>query len=292
MLVSVIITTHNREMLLRRAIESVINQSYKDIECIVVDDASDYVSNVSESYPIEYIYIPKEKSKGGNHARNVGLLKARGTYVAFLDDDDFWKRDKIEKQLQLIINKDCALVYCGLDLEIVNKNRIKHKIVYPLSNYQGNLSKRILYNICTSTSCIFSRRDLLIDVGAFDENLRFWQEYDLLIRLAQKGDFYFVNEPLVCYRIDALDKQRLTNKYSEWLLSVDYIHQKYKSLYSQLNSLEKLQSKTLVWRDAVGRSKKAGLIWLSRWYRLLAILGYLPYGVLHIKEVFQRIQKL
>lgn len=292
MLVSVIITTHNRESLLRRAIESVLNQSYPKIECIVVDDASDVVSNVKDQYSIIYEYIQKSDSKGGNHARNVGLSKASGEYVAFLDDDDYWMPDKIEKQLNLFLSKSCVLVYCGLNLEIVDKDSVKHKVVYPLINYQGDISKRILYSICTSTSCIFTKRQLIIDEGGFDENLHFWQEYDLLIRLAQKGEFYYVNEPLVNYRIDAYDKHRLTNKYWEWRKAVNYIHEKYCYLYDQLNLLEKLQVNTLVWRDSVGRCKKSGLIWRSRWMRLLSILGYLPYGILNLGEVKSRIKKL
>lgn len=292
MLVSVVITTHNRDKLLRRAIESVLNQTHKEIECIVVDDASDTISDVKELYPIDYIYISRENSRGGNHARNVGLYKARGEYVAFLDDDDYWLPDKIEKQLELMQKKNCALVYCGISIEQIGQDRVEHKDLYPLTNYQGDVSKKILYNICTSTSCIFAKRRLVLETGGFDENLRFWQEYDLLIRLAQKGQFFFVNEPLVGYRVDTFDQHRLTNKYWEWLKAVEYIRNKYSDLYNKLNLLEKLQVKTLVWRDAVGRSSKAGLKWRSRWLRVLSVIGYLPYGLLHIKEVKQRIHKL
>ena len=99
-LVSAIITTHNRKKMVGRAIESVLCQTYKNLECIVVDDASDEsAESVCKSYPVHYIYIPKEESTGGNHARNVGIMKAKGKYVAFLDDDDYWLPTKIEKQV-------------------------------------------------------------------------------------------------------------------------------------------------------------------------------------------------
>lgn len=90
-LVSAIITTHNRLSLLKRAVESALSQTYKNIEVIVVDDAStDGTPEYCNELPLRYIYIPKEESRGGNHARNLGILAAKGEYVAFLDDDDYW----------------------------------------------------------------------------------------------------------------------------------------------------------------------------------------------------------
>ena len=90
-LVSAIITTHNRAELLTRAIESVLGQTYQEMEVIVVDDAStDNTSDVCAKYPIKYIYIPEAESQGGNYARNLGIRAAKGEYCAFLDDDDYW----------------------------------------------------------------------------------------------------------------------------------------------------------------------------------------------------------
>ncbi|WP_288911006.1 glycosyltransferase family 2 protein, partial [uncultured Thomasclavelia sp.] len=89
-LVSAIITTHNRLELLKRAIQSVYNQTYSNIELIVVDDASDDgTKEWAEQQSFKFIYIPKEKSKGGNYARNLGIKSSHGKYVAFLDDDDY-----------------------------------------------------------------------------------------------------------------------------------------------------------------------------------------------------------
>lgn len=83
-LVSAIITTHNRKSLLAKAINSVLTQTYSKIELIVVDDASDDGTDLMcLSLPLKYIYIPKEESCGGNHARNIGIMNAMGYYVAF-----------------------------------------------------------------------------------------------------------------------------------------------------------------------------------------------------------------
>ena len=113
-LVSAVIITHNRKDLVMRAIESVLTQTYTNIECIVVDDASTdgTVELLSSSEDINYIYIPKSESRGGNHARNVGIAASHGVYVAFLDDDDYWLPTKIEKQLEQKKKKKCGVVYC------------------------------------------------------------------------------------------------------------------------------------------------------------------------------------
>lgn len=88
-LVTAIITTHNRLELLKRAIESVYAQTYKCIELIVVDEASmDGTGDYCKKLPLQYIFIPKAESRGGNYARNLGIKAAKGEYVAFLDEDD------------------------------------------------------------------------------------------------------------------------------------------------------------------------------------------------------------
>ena len=103
--VSVVITTHNRIKYLLEAISSVIAQTYRNIELIVVDDASDDETQTTlsnPSYDELLTYIRIDKSEGGNHARNVGILRSSGKYIALLDDDDTWEPTKIEKQVRLI----------------------------------------------------------------------------------------------------------------------------------------------------------------------------------------------
>lgn len=258
-LVSAIITTHNRLELLKRAIDSVLNQSYPNIECIVVSDAStDGTNEYCKTLPIHYISIPIDESHGGNYARNVGIKAAKGKYIAFLDDDDYWKSDKIVKQVELIEKKDCGMVHCGRTNEIVMPQKTIFKNFMPTVDKQGDLHRYILTNICTTTSCMLVKKEILEKIGMFDENLRFWQEYDLTIRLAQCTPIYYVNEALTVYRIDKSDPNRLTNKYTEWLVSVNYVHEKYKDLYKQLNFVERQKAQMLVWRDAAVRCRAAG----------------------------------
>lgn len=265
-LVTAIITTHNRINLLKRAINSVLAQTYPNIELIIVDDASDDGTSIyCKDLPLQYVYIPKSESKGGNYARNKGIKAAKGEYIAFLDDDDYWLPEKIEKQVTLIEKHDCDLVHGGKILEIISPTHITYKMSLPDINHWGDMHKKILFTICTTTTNILVKKDALFDVGLFDENLSFWQEYELTIRLAQRKPFYAVNEPLSVYRVDSKDKNRLTNKYKPWKEAVKYIYNKHITLYTQLNLLEKIQVYILYIGDAAIRCQSSGLI--SKYYK-------------------------
>ncbi len=273
MLVSVVITTRNRVKLLKRAVYSVLEQTYSNIECIVVDDdSSDATADFCNGQNVVYIHIPSNQRRGGNYARNLGIKFAKGDYVAFLDDDDYWDRTKIEKQIQLVNEYGAMFIFTGQKHEIVDRNgSITYRdIPVPKSN-TGTFKKKILYNICTNTSCILVARDVLLEVGLFDEQLKFWQEYELTIRIAQKYDFFAVPEPLTIYRVDLNDKSRLTNKYEEWLETVNLIKNKHKSLYQELNYLEKMMAKVLFYMDARRRCINAGLNCKAIFYYLKAL---------------------
>lgn len=261
-LVSAIITTHNRCGLLIRAIDAAISQTYHPMEIIVVDDAStDDTCEACKKYgdQINYIQIPPQKSRGGNYARNLGIRSARGEYVAFCDDDDYWLPQKTEKQMRLMLSEDYELVHCGRTLEYVGKHTAKQKDIIPSSDKYGDMSRKILLTICATTTTILAKREALLDVGLFDESLGFWQEYELTIRLAQRKPFGSVLETLCVYRVDTTDKNRLTNKYFSWRKAVKYIHEKHAKLYRQLNWYERLHVKRLIHGDAKMRAKSSRL---------------------------------
>lgn len=258
-IVSAIITTHNRIELLKRAIKSVYSQTYPNIELIVVDDAStDGTFDYCKKLPLQYIHIPKSESKGGNYARNQGIRAAKGEYIAFLDDDDYWLSTKIEKQLNLIERKGCELVYCGTRIENVSTSGIIYQDRLPNPRYYGDMHKKILIESCTITSNILVSRQAILEVGMFDENLRYWQEYELTIRLAQRQPFYFVNEPLCVYRINLNDRHRITNRIDGWKESVYYIKKKHTELYKHLNYLERFLVKLNIMQNAAIRYKNLG----------------------------------
>ena len=267
-LVSAIITTHNRQDLLVRAVKSVFDQTYQNLELIVVDDASDKrADKLFKNFHLQYIYIPQEESKGGNHARNLGILAAKGEYVAFLDDDDYWLPTKIEKQVALIEEKHCGLVYCGRIKEIHRDGKITNSI--DIRNMEGDMRKIVLEKVPTTSSSMLINRNLLIENGMFDENLRFWQDYELLITMSKVTPFYRVPEALTVYLVNVDDNQRISNKYFGWKDAVKYIQKKHKDLYSNLSFKESIRAKILIWTSARHRSKKAGLNYRYHYYNMM-----------------------
>lgn len=273
--VSAIITTHNRCDLLKRAIESAVNQSYSSKEVIVVDDAStDGTPTVVAAFPtVKYIRINPSESKGGNHARNVGLASAIGDYVAFLDDDDYWQPDKLEIQATEAERSGAGVVICSMTQEVINSDGTTHlaKANVPHTGVQ-DMSRNIFCGIPTVTSCLLLKRGTLLKVGCFDEILTSWQEYELLIRLAQTTSFSSVSDSLVIYRQNAHDKQRNSNQYFKWRASVQYIETKHHALIRSLPLYYRLRWGIVKLTDGTGRARDAGLSVRSAIFRTANIM--------------------
>ncbi len=263
-MVSAIITTRNRKKMLRMALESVLSQTYDNIECIVVDDAGtdstqEYIQDLIDKDKVQYIYITPEESRGGNHARNVGILASRGEYIAFLDDDDEWLPTKIEKQVEAMRDQSVGFVYCGI---IREKNfDPTTRTVVPLveSKFKdGDISKDVLVRIIATTSTIMIRKSILDKVGLFDEELKFWQEYELSIRVLQKTKAKCIRDNLILYRIIDRDRNRLSNKIAGWEEAVEYIERKHKALFSALSEKDKALRQVYICIDGFNRGKSAG----------------------------------
>lgn len=243
-LVSAVITTRNRLNLLKRAIDSVLTQTYPYIECIVVSDASDDGTNeyCSQRNDIHFISIPKTESHGGNYARNLGIKAAKGHYVAFLDDDDYWFPDKIKKQVSLIEKKHCECVYCLRQFEIVKNGKIiKTFLENTNRKIEGNISKKIFRHSFTQTSCIMATKNVLEKVGMFDEQVIKMQEYELLVRIAQVSEiYYWKGEPLLAFTADKDDKKRVSYGFNKFPKARKYIKQKHRELIKKSGFLNYL----------------------------------------------------
>ena len=224
-----------------------------------------------KEFNLQYIYIPKEESKGGNHARNTGILTAKGEYVALLDDDDYWLPTKIEKQVRLIEEKKSGIVYCGRIKERHQDGNISTSV--DIKNMEGDIRKEVLQMVPTTSSSMLINKDLLVKCGMFDEKLAFWQDYELLIRLSKYTCFYRVPEALTIYLVDVKDKDRISNKYFGWKKAVKYIKKKHQDLYRQLNYKETIHANILYWKAARHRCAKAGLRFRYRYYDFLTRLG-------------------
>lgn len=233
-LVSAVITTRNRLEYLKRAIDSVFSQTYTNIECIVVSDAStdgtdDYCKSRSD---IRFISIPQNESRGGNYARNLGIKASKGKFVAFLDDDDAWLPSKTEKQLALMEEKKCDCVYCLRMAEYVKNGTVQLRKMESLRHkLEGDLSKKIFRHWIASTSCLMVKKQLLDDIGGFDENLFKIQEFELMIRIAQLTPiYYYHSEPLILYTSNKYDPNRITNDPERIFVARKYIETKHRTL--------------------------------------------------------------
>ena len=236
--VSVIIPTYNRGYDIRKSIYSVINQSYKPYEIIVVSDGSndntkEVVENIMREYPFIsfYEYFP---NRGANFARNYGIKKSKGDYIAFLDDDDQWLEKKLEKQMNIFKRyNNIDLVYTGLN-NIYLEDNIKY---ISLPEKYDNISKEILFhNIVSTTSTVCVKKDVLIDVGGFDENLPALQDYELWIRICQKYKIYGIREPLINYYNRRNKSKQISSKTNNYVKAIEYIYIKHKNLYSNFDS--------------------------------------------------------
>lgn len=211
-LVSVVMPTYKRSEKLTRAIESVLNQTYRDLELLLVND-----NEPSDEYTQELIkriepykddkrlcLIMQEKHINGAVARNVGIKQARGEYIAFLDDDDWWEKEKIERQIDVLKTLDST--WGGVSCKFTLYNQ-EGKVIGKSPKYQdGYIYKDILYLLSdVATGTLLLRRECLDEAKYFDEKLLRHQDLQLLVDFTVKYKLMEVDEFLHC--VDVSDTQ-------------------------------------------------------------------------------------
>lgn len=201
--VSVVIPTYNRASLLAEALESVLNQTYKYFEIIVVDDGStDSTDAVIKPYIGSIKYI-RQNNQGNGAARNTGIKEAKGEFVAFLDSDDLWLPDKLEKQIKYLQeHPDVDMVY-GNGIIFGNtkdsgRSLISHKKARQLSKKVTLRDEFMKSTIRSST--ILIRKNILDELGGFDPNLRVCVDGDFSLRTLSKYKVAFMDDILIRYR--------------------------------------------------------------------------------------------
>ena len=217
-----------------RAVKSVVVQDYSNIEIIIVNDAPEDEENsiiiescLAELNDSRVKYFTYERNRGSNYARNYGLIHSNGEYIAFLDDDDEWYKDKISKQVTLMDdNPDVGLVFCEFDIS--NGENIIGRKSIDCTRY--DLNSLLTYNYVGGTSFPLLRRSILKNIGGFDEKLRSCQEYELWIRMRQVCNFEAVFEPLGIY-YESKDSIYKKN-YRRYFEGDQYILNKHNLLYN------------------------------------------------------------
>ena len=198
-LVSVVIPAYNMERFICDAVDSALSQTYKNIEVIVIDDGSkDRTKEILKKYAPNIRYIFKENA-GLSAARNTGIKYAKGEYVAFLDADDRWLSQKIEKQIKAFNESDSiGLISCGV--RMINESGDilavdKKEEIY--SNKNKFIEKLYLSNFVSGGSQAVVKRSCFEKVGFFDENIQSSEDWDMWLRIAEQFDIRFVKEVLV-----------------------------------------------------------------------------------------------
>lgn len=202
-LVSVVIPTYNRPELVNEAVESVQDQTYNHIEVIVVDDASDpeYQEQIEDVKSYENTtLIRHDTNKGGSGARKTGIERSNGVYIAFLDDDDRWTEQKLERQVQTFESSEptVGVIYSGIIHIEKDSGRVVRERV---PSREGDVHKRLLLgNFVSTFSAVMVRRDVVDKMGPPDSEFPSWQDWEWLTRIAREYQFGVIKEPDVVHQ--------------------------------------------------------------------------------------------
>ena len=208
-LVSVVITTYKREHdVLREAIDSVVQQTYKNLEVIIVDDNGIGTevqlenAEMMKEYGDKVKYCPNTQNSGVQFSRNKGILESSGEFIAFLDDDDVWMSNKIEEQLKPFADESVGLVYCDgyrfYDGDVSDTEPYQN---YTITGENITFDMLLDFDYVGSTSHPLIRKICLAKVGMFDLKMPARQDYEMWLRIAKGGyGIVGVNQPLFYYR--------------------------------------------------------------------------------------------
>jgi len=202
--VSVIIPTYNRAKLLKRAIQSVLNQTYQDYEIIIVDDGStdntqDLVNNINDR---RLRYIRHDVNRGEAAARNTGIKAAKGEYVAFQDSDDESSPERFEKQIKVFQKESLKLMVVYTSMYRINSDGVRTRFRTPrIMPQDGIIYRKALdyHMIGVGIGTSLVRRICFEEVGLFDEHLPYYVDLEFFIRVAKHFYFYHIDEPLLNY---------------------------------------------------------------------------------------------
>lgn len=231
-LVSVVIPTFNREKTIVRAVDSVLSQTYKNIEIIVVDDCStDHTLDILKGRYGEIANVTVfqlKKNSGACAARNKGIELSKGEYIAFLDSDDAFFEDKVEKQVKALVSSGkqlCATSYLRID------QTGKKSTVHVHENQDISLYEELLYCNFITTGVILGEARCLQETK-FDERLPRYQDWDLVLRLAQKYEFCLIDEEMMLQEHQAISITSSTS-HQKTYAAMRIIYEKHENAFEQ-----------------------------------------------------------
>jgi len=230
--VSVIIPAFNRARYIRQTVDSVLNQTYTNIETIVVDDgATDETREILESYTgkIKILEHPGRQNRGQSASINLGLDYASGEYVAILDSDDYFEPNKIELQLEYLeLHPDIGLIYCN-GTAVDSNGEFLHDIYAPGHREYNNPENVLLncYFLLPNNSLV--RMSVFKKAGSFDESLRAAQDHDMAIRIAEVTRLAYLDKSLFHYRRhdESISKNNAATRWNNGFLILEKARNRY-----------------------------------------------------------------
>ncbi len=270
-LVSVVIPAYNAAPFIRRAIDSVLAQTWKKLEIIVVDDGStDETAAIASSYgkPVTLVQKP---NGGPSSARNLGIRKSRGDWIAFLDADDYWLPEKLERQV-ILLREKAELGFCSTATLVMTPEG-KTERIWPCPHIDKDLLHTLFEEnaaIAGSTSSVLIRRDALPPRGPFDETLQGVEDTDLWMRLAAKSGYECISAPLTVVK-----RRRQSQSSSLALMREAAIRVMRKNRH-----LLPPEDRGRFWRNAFAGMLSDYAKWEYRSGRRLAAIGHLGEAIL------------
>ena len=249
---SVIIPTYNSAILLKRAIQSVLDQTFKDFEIIVIDNSSeDNTESVVQSFNSKKIIFFSIKNKGViSVSRNYGIDIAKGLWLSFLDADDVWYINKLATIKNKILKNPNCILFCHNEFHVhingqkkLYKYGTKNKNIYESLLFKGN---------CLSTSAVTVEKKIAFEVGKFSENKDFVsaEDYEFWIRLSKVGVFNFINEALGEFHLyaESASSDKMKHVNASMAVRIYHLNQWAKQFPQKKSKLAKGKGK--LWADS------------------------------------------
>lgn len=236
-LVSVIIPTKDRPEMLAQAVQSILDQTFHDIEIIVINDGGIDVQNVLDSLNLKrnIIYLKHDRNLDRSAARNTGIYAANGKYIAYLDDDDTYYPNHVETLVNFLQNSEHKVAYTDAVMAEQQKQDGKYVTINRTVPYSLDFDNdQILVNNFIPILCLMHEKSCLDEAGAFDVNLGTHEDWDLLIRLSRKFRIAHIKET-TCEFVWRNDGSTTTsNNRVDFFRTRELIYQKY-SQYAEGN---------------------------------------------------------
>lgn len=266
--VSVIIPTFNRAHILARAIASVLEQTDANLELIVVDDGSsdDTAALIKTFVDPRLRYVQQPRNLGVSAARNRGIAEARGEWLAFLDSDDLWLPQKLERQFAALSGVDCVASYCGLlRIDGQNETRIPHR-ADGLNSGTKPWPSLLMDGLWFSQTWLVPKR-VIVAAGLFDERMSIWEDWDLFLRIALQGPIHHLPEVLAHSMVSG---DSLVGQHQNRPRSLRILQEKHAALFAR--------DATIAAHHVYLRARFELLYgnWLAGWRALLRVIAQQP----------------